>query len=156
MSKCQFEKSHFNLYQSKDTKTIKFKKNQDKSKNKCYNNNDSISNKTTAGSNTDISNLICKNDNSDILDNNILVDNDEISHNTPQNEKVTELNEVILNTTTAFSFHNDDCIENNLLKIMQDIGAPNYAFKKIMNWAKDAFDTGYKFNPRYTNYKSQI
>ena len=56
----------------------------------------------------------------------------------------------------SFTFHNDDCIENNLLKLIVDIGAPDYAFKKILPWAKDAYNTGYKFNPRKTNYKSQI
>ena len=48
---------------------------------------------------------------------NLQVNNDEISHNTPQNEKETDLNIVLPNTTTAFSFHNDDCIKNNLLKL---------------------------------------
>ena len=130
--------------------------NQDNNKSKCYINNDSISNKPSAGSNPDISNILCNNDNFDILDNNIVIDNDELSYSTPLNEKESNLNDISSNTTIAFSFHNDDRIENNLLKLMQDIGAPNYAFKKIMTWGKDAYDTGYKFNPRYTNYKSQL
>ena len=57
----------------------------------------------------------------------------------------------IENQNISFSFHNDDCIESNLLKIMSEIGAPDYAYKKIMLWAKDAFNTGYQFNPRGTN-----
>ena len=32
----------------------------------------------------------------------------------------------------------------------------NGAFKEIMNWAQDAFRTGYQFNPKTTNYQSQI
>ena len=55
-----------------------------------------------------------------------------------------------------FSFHNDERVESNLLGLMVEIGAPNYAYKKIMNWAKDAFCTNYQFNPKATNYKSQI
>ena len=43
------------------------------------------------------------------------------------------------------------------------MGAPNYAFKEIMNWAKDAYKTGYKFNPKpqltkikYNSYRNII
>ena len=36
------------------------------------------------------------------------------------------------------------------------MAAPNYAFKEIMHWAKDAYKTGYKFNPKTTSYKNQI
>ena len=150
------EKKMSSSSNQREQKLLNSNNNQVKNRSKCLIHNDFISKKASAGANTDISNLICKNDNSEILDNNILIDSDETSHNTPQKETETNLNDVILDTTNAFSFHNDERIENNLLKLMQDIGAPNYAFKKIMNWAKDAYDTGYNFNPRYTNYKSQI
>ena len=60
------------------------------------------------------------------------------------------------NENNNFLFHNDNRVENNLLKLILEIGAPNYAFKKILNWAKDAYSTGYQFNPRSTSYKSQI
>ena len=43
----------------------------------------------------------------------------------------------------GFIFHKDEHIENNFLKFMKEINAPNYAFKKILNWAKDSYDTGY-------------
>ena len=36
-----------------------------------------------------------------------------------------------------------------------EIDAPNYAYKKIMNWAKDAFYAGYRFDPRSSTYKRQ-
>ena len=60
------------------------------------------------------------------------------------------------NTTKTFSFLNDKQVENNLLKLLMDIGAPDYAFNKILKWARDAYNSGYKFNPKRTNYRSQI
>src|SRR5947208_1250027 len=36
------------------------------------------------------------------------------------------------------------------------MNATNDAFKKIVGWTKDAFSTGYQFNPKFTKYRSQI
>ena len=36
------------------------------------------------------------------------------------------------------------------------MGAPNYAYKEIMNWAKDAYQSGYKFNSKTCGYKNKI
>ena len=47
-------------------------------------------------------------------------------------------------------------VESNLLKLITDMNIPNYAFKKIMEWAKDAYNSGYQFNPKATSYHSQI
>ena len=33
-------------------------------------------------------------------------------------------------STFKFSFHNNECIETNLLKLVKEINAPNYAYKK--------------------------
>ena len=54
----------------------------------------------------------------------------------------------------VFSFHNNECIETNLLKLVKEINVPNYAYKKIINWARDAYNTGYKFCPKTTSYKN--
>ena len=56
----------------------------------------------------------------------------------------------------TFMFTNEIRVENNLLKLVSDMNATNDAFKKIVDWAKDAFSTGYQFNPKTTNYKNQI
>ena len=60
------------------------------------------------------------------------------------------------NDINSYVFTNASRVECNLLKILFDMAAPNYAFKEIMNWAKDAYKTGYKFNPKTTSYKNQI
>src|SRR5687768_15605961 len=56
----------------------------------------------------------------------------------------------------TFVFTNEIRVENNLFKLVSDMNATNDAFKKIVEWAKDAFSTGYQFNPKTTNYRSQI
>ena len=47
-------------------------------------------------------------------------------------------------------------VETILMKILSEIEAPLYAFEVIMDWAQDAFVTGYKFNPTQKSYQSQI
>jgi len=56
----------------------------------------------------------------------------------------------------SFMYTNEIRVENNLLQLISDMNVPNYGFKTIVDWAKDAFSTGYQFNPKTTNYKSQI
>ena len=51
-------------------------------------------------------------------------------------EKSTALSSSVEHSINGFIYHNGECIENNLLKLMKEINAPNYAFKKIINWAK--------------------
>ena len=65
----------------------------------------------------------------------------------------TEEEETIepLNT---FMYTNEIREENNVLKLVSDMNATNDAFKKIVDWAKDAFSTGYQFNPKTTSYRS--
>ena len=46
--------------------------------------------------------------------------------------------------------------EITLLKILNEIDAPLYAFEVIMDWARDAFCSGYKFNPVQRTYQTQI
>ena len=56
----------------------------------------------------------------------------------------------------TFMYTNEVRVENNLLKLVSDMNVPNDGFKKIIDWAKDAFKTGYQFNPKTTKYRSQI
>src|SRR5688572_26949880 len=56
---------------------------------------------------------------------------------------------------STFMHTNEIRVENNLLKLVSDMNATNDAFKKIVDWAKDAFSTGYQFNPKTTNYRNQ-
>ena len=98
-----------------------------------------------------------------------LLDNDDTANNlifdqcvddimgTPDSMDVGE--DVIVSQPDDFSntpCSNDMRVENNLIRLLLHIGAPNYANKAIMGWAKDAFITEYKFTPKTTNYKSQI
>ena len=86
----------------------------------------------------------------------VLNTNENESKFVAPNENDNTCNSINDNASNIFSFHNDDCVEGNLLELMLEIGAPNYAYKKIMKWAKDAFNTGYQFNPKASSYKSHV
>ena len=71
-----------------------------------------------------------------------------IEMNTKQDELRIDQEEVLMvndedddmsNINSTYTFTNNAKIECNLLKILFDMGAPNYAYKEIMNWAKDAY-----------------
>ena len=61
----------------------------------------------------------------------------------------------IINPDTAV-FSNNRRVEVILLKIITKLEAPLWAFKDIMDWAFDAYQTGYKFFPQHNSYTSQI
>ena len=42
------------------------------------------------------------------------------------------------------------------MKICTEMEAPLYAFESIMKWAHEAYHLGYQFNPRQSNYRSQM
>ena len=88
------------------------------------------------------------------FDSPFVADNNIIESNKSGNMECN-LNNNYINHSHTFSFHNDEHVESNLLKLMLEIDAPNYAYKKIMNWAKDASNTGYQFNSRAGSYKCQ-
>src|SRR5687768_12394602 len=50
------------------------------------------------------------------------------------------------NISSSFAYTNEIRVETSLMKLLFDINAPNYAFKEIMKWAKDAHCTRYKFD----------
>jgi hypothetical protein len=47
-------------------------------------------------------------------------------------------------------------IEVTLLKILTEIEAPLWSFKIIMDWARDAAQSGYKFIPQQQSYTAQL
>jgi Plavaka transposase len=47
-------------------------------------------------------------------------------------------------------------VEVTLLKILQELEAPLWAFKVIMDWAFDAHQSGYHFQPQQVHYQSQL
>ena len=55
-----------------------------------------------------------------------------------------------------FAYSNDSRVEIMLLKLLNNIGAPHYAFKDLMEWAHDAYISGYKFTPKRSSYQQQI
>ena len=44
-----------------------------------------------------------------------------------------------------FMYAISDKVKVSLLKVLNTIGAPHYAFKLVMEWAKDTYYAGYKF-----------
>ena len=46
--------------------------------------------------------------------------------------------------------------EVQLLKLLHDIGTPNYAFQSFMEWGRNCTRDDYKFQPRPQRYESQI
>ena len=55
-----------------------------------------------------------------------------------------------------FTFTNERRVEVSLLKVLNEIGAPLYAFKEIMAWAADAHHTNYNFTPEISTHEGQI
>lgn len=84
-------------------------------------------------------------------------DGDECSIDSNCSEPIGIYNESNdLPTVSNAAFTNDTRVELQLLKIMNSIGAPHYAFKLVLEWARDAYQTGYQFHPKTTSYSGQI
>ena len=47
-------------------------------------------------------------------------------------------------------------VEVTLLKILMELEAPLWAFKDVMDWARDAAQSGYKFTPHQDSYRAQL
>ena len=50
----------------------------------------------------------------------------------------------------------DEYFPTKLLKILDDINAPHYAYKSICEWGKEAYNSNYNFDPERTTRKAQI
>ena len=55
-----------------------------------------------------------------------------------------------------YHFSNDVYQEVKLLRLLDDIGTPLYAYKKIMEWAKDAYMSNYEFSSKQNSYQQTI
>jgi len=55
-----------------------------------------------------------------------------------------------------FIFTKERKIEVKLLKLLNEIGAPLYAFDLIMQWAFEAYSIGYDFNPTTKRHSTQL
>ena len=53
-------------------------------------------------------------------------------------------------------FTEDRLHEIKLMEILQEMNAPNYAFEQIMTWARNAYSSGFNFNPENRHYNGQI
>jgi hypothetical protein len=60
----------------------------------------------------------------------------------------------VVSYPTAFT--NSACHEVKLLKLLHDIGAPNYAFQSFMEWGRNCSRDEYNFQPCPLRYESQI
>ena len=58
--------------------------------------------------------------------------------------------------TFPLAFTNSAYHEVQLLKLLHDIGAPNYSFKSFMDWGRNCSHKGYNFQPNPQRYESQI
>lgn len=56
----------------------------------------------------------------------------------------------------TFFFTNNEFQEIKLLKLLNDIGTPLYAYKQIMDWAKDAHLSSYNFGGQYASHEKMI
>ena len=61
-----------------------------------------------------------------------------------------------LPTQTIECHTNEQYFECKLLKILNDINAPHYLFQSIMEWAQEASQPGYTFQPKQSTRKAHI
>ena len=95
-------------------------------------------------------------ENNDICNTNQDSNGEESSNDTAPFASMPTKEEEPKEPINTFMFTNEIRVENNLLKLVSDMNATNDAFKNIVEWAKDAFSTGYQFNPKTINYRNQI
>jgi hypothetical protein len=55
-----------------------------------------------------------------------------------------------------YHFSNDEYQEIKLLKLLNDLGTPLYAYKLIIEWAKEAYLSKYSFDSQHTSHKQMI
>ena len=58
--------------------------------------------------------------------------------------------------TFPLAFTNSAYHEVQLLKLLHDIGAPNYSFKSFMDWGRNCSHQGYNFQPNPQRYESNL
>jgi len=60
------------------------------------------------------------------------------------------------NSYQPYHFSNDKYQEIKLLKLLNNLGTPLYAYKLIMEWAKEAHLSNYNFDCQHTSHKQMI
>jgi len=63
---------------------------------------------------------------------------------------------IVNQVTDSLAYSNDRRVEIALLKILNDVGAPLYAFSSVIGWAENAYQTGYRFNPRTKHFDTMM
>jgi hypothetical protein len=74
----------------------------------------------------------------------------------PDNEESLEESNLLEVVTFPTAFTNSAHHEMQLLKLLHDIGAPNYAFQSFMEWGRNCRMDDYHFQPQPQRYESQI
>jgi hypothetical protein len=59
-------------------------------------------------------------------------------------------------TPDGLCFTTPDFVETKLLKLMDDAHAPHFLYQDVLNWAKEAKQSGYDFRPKRTTRRAQI
>jgi hypothetical protein len=59
-------------------------------------------------------------------------------------------------TLDGLCFTTSDFVETQLLKLMDNAHAPHFLYQDVLNWAKDAQQSGYDFHPKCTSRRAQI
>ena len=60
------------------------------------------------------------------------------------------------NDFQPYHFTSNEIYKIKLLKLLQDIGTPLYAYKLIMEWAKDAHMSNFNFDHQHTSHHQVI
>lgn len=112
-------------------------------------------------------------------DNNELVENDDIIDTQNNDEEMMSYDDNNDDATIPIDFDNNqddidvdpnafvesqapfasslnDIHEIKLMKLVLDIGAPQSAYKSILLWARNAYESGFDFAPRTTSYQAKI
>ena len=63
---------------------------------------------------------------------------------------------IVNQVTDSLAYSNDRHVKIALLKILNDVGAPLYAFSSVIGWAENAYQTGYRFNPRTKHFDTMM
>ena len=91
-----------------------------------------------------------------MTDSNQIVDNDSGELDKSIEEASAALSMEDDDSYEPYHFSNDDYQEIKLLKLLNDLGTPLYAYQKIMEWAKEAHMSNYNFDNQHTSHKQMI
>ncbi len=88
----------------------------------------------------------------------VVADHVDNSHGPPDVLDEDPVGDLNLQDVTSFpvAFTNSAFHEVKLLKLLHDIGAPNYAFQSFMEWGRNGAVDDYHFQPCPQRYESQI